>query len=653
MHMTLPLPDPNIVAPGRNIPQVLVDVLQKALEKDASQRYQSAHEFAEALHAALGALKAQAAAPALEGGAVVCNACRALVPRGQKFCGECGARAAAPSAITQPHVQRPSSSRRARVATSIGVPLPFVAREDDLAWIDACRIDTGSSLETVRIIGDPGVGKSRLLHEFLALAAAKGDVVIETEPDPYWAEISLFALRRAIVRLAGLPESGGGPEDWVAATPEARHGLSEIFDRAESGPSSTRKLWVKAAGGDLSPGDRRFVTAEALRWAIMRAHENGMRRRVILAIDDLHAVDGASRNAFADVIAEPPLVPMLLLATHAREFDAGWEGAWRILPGLMADVAASLVKGGAPPDDESGDDETRTIPPLYVDQLVRFSIEGGSDPPARMADLIALRIERLSQDARRTLQALAVVGDAADRPTLRRLLPDIADFERILRALDSAGMIEERESGAGRPGTQPRRIRMAHPLFRDITLATTPAAVRRHLHAKAAVDEDGDPLALPIEVQAMHAYHAQSAFEALMLLEQVADRAAARADQDGCVLALRRCVDLARRELFRGELDDPMRAVVIFSRKLGDALARAGNLTDADGVLREALDLAGPSGKDRALVLGSLAFVARERARASEASNYLHEALSLAKQSAASDLVMSLEKMRREWAQQA
>ena len=84
-------------------------------------------------------------------------------------------------------------------------------------------------------------------------------------------------------------------------------------------------------------------------------------------------------------------------------------------------------------------------------------------------------------------------------------------------------------------------------------------------------------------------------------------------------MALRRGLDLARRELFRGELDDPMRAVLIFSRKLGEALARGGHLTDADGVLREALDLAGPSGHDRAVVLGALAHVARERDRRHEA----------------------------------
>jgi serine/threonine-protein kinase len=115
------------------------------------------------------------------------------------------------------------------------------------------------------------------------------------------------------------------------------------------------------------------------------------------------------------------------------------------------------------------------------------------------------------------------------------------------------------------------------------------------------------------------------------------------------VRALRRGLDLARREMFRGELDDPLRAVLIFSRKLGEALARAGDLTDADGVLREALDLAGPGGPDRAVVLGSLAFVARERERASEASVYLREALDIARQSAEPDLLQSLDTMRREW----
>ena len=67
-----------------------------------------------------------------------------------------------------------------------------------------------------------------------------------------------------------------------------------------------------------------------------------------------------------------------------------------------------------------------------------------------------------------------------------------------------------------------------------------------------------------------------------------------RGDEPAAVNALRRGLDLSRRELYRGELDDPMRAMAIFGRKLGDALSQSGNYADAEGVLREALDMTGP-----------------------------------------------------------
>jgi len=90
-----------------------------------------------------------------------------------------------------------------------------------------------------------------------------------------------------------------------------------------------------------------------------------------------------------------------------------------------------------------------------------------------------------------------------------------------------------------------------------------------------------------------------------------------------------------------------MRAVLIFSRKLGEALGRRGQLNDAEGVLREALDVAGPSGKDRAEVLGALAHVVHGRERRQEARDYLREAMELALRSGAQDLLTSLETIQR------
>jgi serine/threonine-protein kinase len=687
MHLSLPAPDPSVVAPERDIPEGLVEVTLKALAKDPARRFQDAEEFTAALRASITIPEGNSGRFSLPDAGVICASCKSLVPRGQKFCGDCGARIALPS-TPPPRSDGGASNRRGAFTSLPRVPLPFTGREDDLAWLEAARRAVNGSLSAVRLVGEHGVGKTRLLKEFLRNAASAGDLIVTIGPDPWWAEVGNYALRKAITDLATLPTSGGSSSDWAGATPEARRGLGDLFARVSTGRETRSPFWSRPTNGALTPADRRFIAAEALRWAIMRAHQNAAHKsanprmtgghangartpRVILAIDDLHAVDGGSRAALADVLCEPPLAAMLIVATHVPGFDPYWptpaggieyevtpsgpraaqgsgpragtsrsEANVRYLGGLLTSTAASLVKGVTPRlAGAASVDNAPSVPPLYIDQLIRFNMEGGSDPPARMADIIALRIERLPIEARRTLQAVAVIGDAADHESLRCLLPDVRSFDELLATLSVAGLVEERDG----------IISTTHPLVRDVTLATIPAGVRRDLHARAATDAHGDPLPLPLEVQALHAYHAQNSFEALMLLEQVADRAAARGDQAGCVLALRRGLDLARREIFRGELDDPMRAVLIFSRKLGEALARAGDLTDADGVLREALDLAGPSGKDRALVLGSLAYVARERDRANEATVYLREALELAKQSAANDLVSSLESMRREW----
>jgi serine/threonine-protein kinase len=103
---------------------------------------------------------------------------------------------------------------------------------------------------------------------------------------------------------------------------------------------------------------------------------------------------------------------------------------------------------------------------------------------------------------------------------------------------------------------------------------------------------------------------------------------------------------VARQEIFRGELDDPARAVVLFSLKLAEVLEQQGNLTDADGVLGEALDLTSPSSVDRARVLRSLARLARDRQREPEARGYLTEAIRIAQRANATDLLRDLEALR-------
>jgi serine/threonine-protein kinase len=236
------------------------------------------------------------------------------------------------------------------------------------------------------------------------------------------------------------------------------------------------------------------------------------------------------------------------------------------------------------------------------------------------------------------LQAIAVYGDDAGDEAITALVPEDTNLSAALSLLLRAGMVEDGPDG----------LRTSHPLLREVVLATIPAAVRKEMHQRAAqVCEDHHA---PIEVLAMHEYFAQHTFQALILLERTSARCAARGDLQGSVNALRRGLELARRELFRGEIDDPIRAVLIFSRKLGEALANVGDYTDAEGVLREALDLTGPSGQDRARVLGSLAHVAHGRDRIQDALVFLREAIEIANESGSYDLVSSLEDLRRSMA---
>jgi serine/threonine protein kinase len=616
MHMTIPVPDPRQVAPERNIPDPLVQVVNKALAKDAKKRYQDAIEFADALKSALALAESVppeqrfSLPPPSLGVLLACPSCGHQVPSA-KFCLECGTRLPARSALPE-NPTHPS------------LPLPLVARDEDVSWLEDRRAQLRGGLMGARLVGEQGAGKTRLMSELLARAGADGDLVALTGPDPHHAEVAGYALRVAIEALAGLTDMEVAELAFEDASPDAESGLAELFD------SSPKRHDIR------SPQERRLALSEGLRWALTRAATRSKTGRIVLAVDDLQRVDGPSRNAFADVLGEPPRLSALFLCAHTPGFEPGWgaDASARILPGLPPPAVSRLLRSS-----RSGarDDTGRGVLPMYVEQVLRYSQEGGSDPPARLADLVALRVDTLDPAARRTLQALAVMGDQVRPETVAELLRG-DNVEATLPELRRAGMVS----------LQDGRISTSHPLLRDIVLNGIPAAVKKDLHSRAL--RACERLSAPIEARAQHAYYAGDSFQALLLLEQVAERAAARGDTATEVLALRRGLEIARQEIARGELDDPLRAVLIFGRKLGASLTRAGNFADAEGVLREALDVAGPSGTDRARVLSALAHVAHGRRRASEAVGYLDQAISVAREAGAADLVNAFADTRRAWA---
>ncbi len=647
MHLSMLPPDPRTLAPDRGLWPELVDVVMKSLAKDPGERYQTASELARALNGAFAAHQKPLRRVESQ---VRCPACGSTMPRNQKFCGECGgALTLLPPSSAPPRDSRPGTISDPRMLKAGTLPLPFVGRDDELAWLFERRDEAQNRLVSALLVGHVGMGKTRLLHEFASAAEAWGDTVVSVGPDPWWCQKGYHALRSAIAQLAQLPEGGGEPGRWQGASAEVKAGLAVVFERANNARhkgTSGGLGWAEtppAAGGE---GSRRQLVAEALRWAIAQAQSQSGDVRVILAIDDLHAVDGASRNAFADVIAEPPLVPALVLATHHPSFKPEWGEDTHELEvrGIPTTLATALL--GAEIDmpentgaEFGGEEGVKRVSPLYVEHVMRFTQEGFDDPPTKLADLLASRIERLGAESRRVLQAVAILGDDTRSAQLVALLPDVSELSKHMAGLEDAGLVTI-EDGV---------VATSHPMVRDVTLGSTPHAVRSGLHARARRDVGVDNPSTPMEANALHAYFADESFEALMMLEQVAQACRDRDDPNGAVASLHRALELARREMVRGELDDPVGAVLMFSCKLGDALALANKVTDAEGILTEALNLAGPASPERSRILASLANVAQREGRPDAAYQRLDEALAIAERGNNPRLVDTLEQMRHRW----
>jgi serine/threonine-protein kinase len=625
LHLDEPPPDPRNLAPDRNIPSGIAEVTLRALSKRREERYQDAPELAAALEDALVAAEGRPSRSQPATG-TRCRSCGTLTPVGQKFCGDCGVaivpstpprqvmRASVASAqppTGDPAVDAPTLHRTEAVSGSM---LPLLARADALEWLEVRRHDAEAMLAAAHIVGDAGSGKSRLVAELVARCTSRGDLVVSVGPDPAWAKVGDTAVREAVRALA-FPDRDPEPGAWAAASADARLGLEILVGDVRHGVA-------------LGPDERRRALAEALRWALEAACQRAQ-QLVVLVVDDLDFVDGTSRNAFTDVLAEPPVVEALVVVTYspaaATVIDTLPGETWALAP-----LAPEAYKDTLPPRLAG---EPRALVPLHVEQLIAWGRESRETPPERLADLIARRAERLVPDARHTLHALAVWGDDASFDLLPRLLPQGVDLPAALKVLETARLAI----------VEGPMIRIAHPLIRRVVFSSIPAGRKRDLFTRSAeVRPDA-----PLEIRSKQAMHGGSALEALSLLDLLSIRRTSQGDVRGAVSALRHALDVARRELHRDDLDDPVGAMLVFARKLAEALAASEQWNDAEGVLREALGNAPPTSEHRTRLLAVLARVANARSHASEARRYIDEAMRLARQSDHRALIPMLEQLDR------
>ncbi|HTJ84187.1 MAG TPA: hypothetical protein VL400_20850, partial [Polyangiaceae bacterium] len=112
---------------------------------------------------------------------------------------------------------------------------------------------------------------------------------------------------------------------------------------------------------------------------------------------------------------------------------------------------------------------------------------------------------------------------------------------------------------------------------------------------------------------------------ALVLLEQLAAARASAGDPVTAIAALKRGIDIARRDLDEGQLDDPIRAVAIFTGKLGELFFETGQLVEARAALKDSLALTREA-SERAKLWLSMSRLARAEGHSQDALEYVEAA---------------------------
>jgi class 3 adenylate cyclase len=321
----------------------------------------------------------------------------------------------------------------------------FVGRD---AEIELLRQALGRASEghgqVVAVVGEPGVGKSRLVWEFTHSHRSQGWLVLETASVSYGKATTYFPVIELLRSYFGVE-----PRDDDRKMREKVTGKLLSLDRVlePTLPAFLSLLDVPVADAEwtkLDPPQRRRQTLEALKRLLLRESQV---QPVLLVVEDLHWID-AETQAWLDLLVESlPTARLLLLVNYRPEYGHGWGSKTSYqqvrLDALPTASAEELLEGllGTGPglvdlrqlliDRTQGN-------PFFLEESVRALVETRAltgergayrlagpvqsfQLPATAQAILAARIDRLAPGDKRLLQAAAVVGKDVPFPLLEAI----------------------------------------------------------------------------------------------------------------------------------------------------------------------------------------------------------------------------------------
>jgi class 3 adenylate cyclase/tetratricopeptide (TPR) repeat protein len=357
----------------------------------------------------------------------------------------------------------------------------FVGRERELEQLaDAWdRALTGPRCELVTIVGDPGVGKSRLVAEALALIDARvvrGRCLSYGEGITYWPVVEVVKQLHA------------RPDDEQAAL-----AISSLLGETETLAGTDEIAWAF----------RKLLEAQA---------------PLVVCLDDIQW----GEETFLDLVESTALLstgaPLLLLCMARPELldrRPGWPGTLRLEP-LAAEEAESLVGDAVPDEVRERIVHASGGNPLFVTEMLALaSEESDVEVPATLRALLAARLDQLDGPERAVLERGAVEGELFHRGTVQALAPEETAVTPRLAALVRRDLVRPDQPQLPREDA----YRFRHLLIRDAAYDALPKATRADLHRRFAawLEQHGEEL---VELDEILGYHLEQAARYLYELGQ-------------------------------------------------------------------------------------------------------------------------------------
>jgi class 3 adenylate cyclase/tetratricopeptide (TPR) repeat protein len=395
---------------------------------------------------------------------------------------------------------------------------PLIGREEEAGLLASLveRVEGEGRPHLVTVVGQAGVGKSRLLRELMSDlgSADEPPTVRRGQCPPYGTGIAYWALAEVLndefeIRDTDTPE---------AAWEKLRTGVSQLMSELGDASAGDRNAALLAIPLGLEPPEELRPSEEdpqRMREALFsaaRAVVEGIARRkpLVLAIDDIHWADEGMLDLI-DHLARWVRAPLLLvclsrdeLLERRPEWGGGRRNATTIsLEPLTDEETRELVEALLPPT--NGDHKTRrrmdgtanVVPqvaersggnPLFAEEMVNRLLEEDTVEatalPSTVQSLLAARLDSLDRLERRLLQSASVVGqtfwEGALVPTATE---EGLDLGRTLATLEEKDLLVP-STGSRLAGE--REYAFKHVLIRDVAYSMLPKSVRCRKHVEVA-----------------------------------------------------------------------------------------------------------------------------------------------------------------------